>query len=711
MILGLVTLLTALCISGIAAFYSIVGLTAIFAAAYWPIVVMGGVLEMGKVVTTLWLHYNWERAEWKIKSYLVTAVGVLMLITSMGIFGFLSKAHLEQAVPSGDIQAQVSLFDEKIKTQRDNIDSARKALVQLDSAVDQTMARTTDDTGATKSANLRRSQQRERARLQTDIDGAQKQITILQEQRAPIASQFRKVEAEVGPIKYIAALIYGDKADQNMLEAAVRWVIIIIVFVFDPLAIVLILAATTSIDWSKLDRRKNKQEKLEEAKEEARMQSELEESLADLKRHEEQKQTEQDIVELLENAKELTKAECAIEFEKVRLADAEYFESRLQHSLHVTSEELHEKTIDQLHREEEVAEVATILAKMTDQVNDLTSYINELEEDVSTTLYREGSLQIDLKTMIDEYDVLLDQKQLLDESFKQAQTELQSFDEVIRQMGVLQELLDKKDIEIGKLKAMVEEDHESIKNILLKKEEELTHLQGHIHTTLDAKNTQIESLKLAVKQEQTSATERLQIKDDEIRELQSVLLQTATVKDEEIAILANKLANKEIAMADALTTLQEPLPAEFNKVLHDNLWELYEETPIELPPDIMDEKDVPEASPMPLPVRRNIEIPNLNAISDNFPLGGNASFGINFPNNPVKGDLFLRVDYMPSKLFKWSDSRWIEVDKSNTDTFAYDQEYIKLLVQKISSGEYDIDELSVTEQEQVAQYLKQNPNT
>jgi hypothetical protein len=665
MVLGLITLLTALCISGIAAFYSIVGLTAIFAAAYWPIVVMGGVLELGKVVTTLWLHYNWERASWKIKSYLVTAVCVLMLITSMGIFGFLSKAHLEQAVPSGDIQAQVSLFDEKIKTQRDNIESARKALTQLDSAVDQTMARTTDDTGATKSANLRRSQQKERARLQKDIDDAQKGITALQEERAPIASKFRKVEAEVGPIKYIAALIYGDKADQNMLEAAVRWVIIIIVFVFDPLAIVLILAATTSIDWSKIDRRKIKQEKLEEA----RMQSELDESIAKLQHHEEHSKSEEDISALIEQAIEITRAECAAEAEKIRLADAEYFASRLHHSLQVTNEELQEKTLDQLHREEEIAEVATILANMTDQVNELTSTINNMEEEVSTTLSREGTLQSDLQTMIKEYDELLAQKHLLDTAFEGAKDELQSMDEIVRQMGILQELLDTKDTEISQL-------------------------QTHIHDELETKNAEISTLKT---------------------ELQTIT-DASTIKDEEITILANKLASKDIAMMDALATLQEPLPVEFNKVLHDNLWELYEETPEILPPDQMDEKDVPEAevSSIPvisvtLPVKHDVVAPTFTAIADNFPMGGNASFGIAFPTNPAKGDLFLRVDYMPSKLFKWSDARWIEIDKSNTETFAYDQEYIKLLVQKISSGEYDIDELSQTEQDQVAEYLKQNP--
>jgi hypothetical protein len=167
----------------------------------------------------------------------------------MGVFGFLSKAHLDQAIPSGDVAAKVQIFDDKIKTQQDNIKTARAALTQMDSAVDQTMSRSTSEQGADKAASLRRSQSRERSALQNDISKAQKEITILQEQRAPVASEMRKVEAEVGPIKYIAALIYGDNPEANVLEKAVRWVIILIVIVFDPLALTLLLAATKTFEW------------------------------------------------------------------------------------------------------------------------------------------------------------------------------------------------------------------------------------------------------------------------------------------------------------------------------------------------------------------------------------------------------------------------------------------------------------------------------
>lgn len=251
MFLSYITLAVALSLSVIAAFYSIAGLAAIFAAAVVPIIVMGSILELGKVVVTLWLHEYWRQCRFLMKAYLVPAVAVLMLITSMGIFGFLSKAHSDQSMISGDVQAKIAVYDEKIRTERENIDANRKALKQLDEAVDQVMGRSTSETGAERAVQIRRSQQKERGRLLSEIAESQKRIAALNEERAPIAAEVRKVEAEVGPIKYIAALVYGDNTDANLLEAAVRWVIILLVVVFDPLAIMMLLAATESLKWEK----------------------------------------------------------------------------------------------------------------------------------------------------------------------------------------------------------------------------------------------------------------------------------------------------------------------------------------------------------------------------------------------------------------------------------------------------------------------------
>lgn len=243
------TLLVALSLSSVAAWYSIIGLTAIFAGAVIPVIIMGSILEVGKITTTVWLRKYWHRAGWVLKLYLVPAVIALALLTSMGIFGFLSKAHMDSGIATGDSQSKLALYDEKIKTQRDNIELARKALTQMDAQVDQMLGRTDSDKGAERAVAIRKQQAKERASLQNDIGAAQKEISKLNEERAPIAAENRKIEAEVGPIKYIAALIYGDNADANMLEAAVRWVIILLVVVFDPLAIALVLAANASKEW------------------------------------------------------------------------------------------------------------------------------------------------------------------------------------------------------------------------------------------------------------------------------------------------------------------------------------------------------------------------------------------------------------------------------------------------------------------------------
>ena len=247
------TLLVALSLSAVAAFYSIIGLTAIFAGAVIPVIIMGCILEVAKLTTTVWLRKYWKKAGWILKSYLVPAVITLAFITSLGIFGLLSKAHIDQGVGGGDVSAKVSLIDEKIKTQRENIKASREALAQMDMQVNNVIIKGDSEKSAERSVLIRRQQTKERGILTKEIDTANNLIGKLNEERAPIASQQRKVEAEVGPIKYVAAMIYGDNLDANLLEKAVRWVIILLVLVFDPLAVALLLAANQSRDWENED--------------------------------------------------------------------------------------------------------------------------------------------------------------------------------------------------------------------------------------------------------------------------------------------------------------------------------------------------------------------------------------------------------------------------------------------------------------------------
>jgi hypothetical protein len=251
MILAILLLLSGLTISAVAIYYSVAGLVAIFSAAAIPIMVMGISLEVGKLVIASWVKARWQQVPMIMRYYAIFAVAILMVITSLGIFGFLSKAHSDQTLVSGDVQSKIAVYDEKIKTAKDNIDANRKALKQMDEAVDQVMGRSNDEKGADKAVAIRRGQQKERARLQSEIASEQKTIAAISEERAPIAAEVRKVEAEVGPIKYIAAFIYGDNPDANVLERAVTWVIILIVIVFDPLAVVMLLAAQMTFGWVK----------------------------------------------------------------------------------------------------------------------------------------------------------------------------------------------------------------------------------------------------------------------------------------------------------------------------------------------------------------------------------------------------------------------------------------------------------------------------
>jgi len=250
-LIAYLALLSGLSISAVAIYYSVAGLVSIFSAAVIPIIVMGVVLEVSKLIATMWLKINWTRAPYFIKAYMSAAIVVLMIITSMGIFGFLSKAHSDQSLVSGDVQSKIAIYDEKIKTAKENIEANRKQLKQMDEAVDQVMGRSSDEKGADKANAIRKSQQRDRSALAKDTEANQKLIAKLNDEAAPIRAEVRKVEAEVGPIKYIAAFIYGDNPDANVLEKAVTWVIIIIVAVFDPLAVILLLASQYSFQWFK----------------------------------------------------------------------------------------------------------------------------------------------------------------------------------------------------------------------------------------------------------------------------------------------------------------------------------------------------------------------------------------------------------------------------------------------------------------------------
>ena len=361
--LGFITFLSALTISAVAIYYSVAGLAAIFAAAVIPIIIMGVSLEVGKLVTAVWLHRNWTRAVWWLKTYLAIAVFVLMFITSMGIFGYLSKAHIEQTSMSQEQVALITSLDDKlarseakisrwqtemdrllggedirvdnlidreqveldkinalIKAEKDDIrkdfdkqielqnkrieqakerkeadiqaakdrfegsfgggakfdeavekakanelavaSSAQREIRNINSQLNDALAKVdakyADDIKAIQDriqdlrgqANAKTEDLDARiTELETFIDKEQNIIDNVREEKFTYEKTYRQLEAEVGPIKYIAEFIYGEQADQSLLEAAVRWVIIIIIFVFDPLAVLLLIASQYTFHW------------------------------------------------------------------------------------------------------------------------------------------------------------------------------------------------------------------------------------------------------------------------------------------------------------------------------------------------------------------------------------------------------------------------------------------------------------------------------
>tara|TARA_B100000902_G_scaffold117850_1_gene118480 strand:- start:536 stop:1594 length:1059 start_codon:yes stop_codon:yes gene_type:complete len=262
----ILTFFSAISISVIAAGYSIIGLATIFAGAYVPIIAMGSALEVGKLVAASWLYNNWQNSlvPKTIKAYLTTAVIVLIFITSMGIFGFLSKAHLDSVQPQANFTIQTSLIDKQIKQEERNIKRAEDTLLQLDKSIEVYL----ENDYATRGLKERRKQEEERNLLKEEIKNSTNKISELYKEKSIIELDQQKIEAEVGPLKYIAELIYGENAKDHFDEA-VRYAIMVLIFVFDPLAVLLLIAANISLrTWknARAEKKKIEDEKKNNAK-------------------------------------------------------------------------------------------------------------------------------------------------------------------------------------------------------------------------------------------------------------------------------------------------------------------------------------------------------------------------------------------------------------------------------------------------------------
>jgi hypothetical protein len=241
--LTILLFLSGIAVSIIGAAYSIIGLASLFAGAYWAVVSMGITLEIAKLVTVSWLYRNWESKLLPnpIRMYLTSAVLMLMFITSVGIFGFLSKAHLDQATPNTGNRLLVKNIERQIESEKKSLDGAQKIIDQLDKALDKVI-----DKDADKGLAERQKQQNERNRANNLIANSSKKITDLSNQKLKLDKDQLAIDKDIGPFKYVAELIYGDSMDGN-LDRAVRLVIICLILVFDPLAVLMLIAFNVSI--------------------------------------------------------------------------------------------------------------------------------------------------------------------------------------------------------------------------------------------------------------------------------------------------------------------------------------------------------------------------------------------------------------------------------------------------------------------------------
>ena len=242
MFFGLLTLLVALAISTVAAYYSIVGLMAIFAGAKLAIAIMGVVLEIGKLVVASWTFQNWKTSPVSIRYYFVISVIILMFITSLGIFGFLSRAHIEQSNPTSLLEERIERIDLKVEQKNGQIQRYQSRLNTLDDALQRYIELGAISKGLRKIGEM----DNETSLLKTKIEGLENEIDELTDRKYGLKTKVNLAEVEVGPIRYVASMLY-DEVNDSQLEEAVRWIIILLIFVFDPLAVMLVIAANISL--------------------------------------------------------------------------------------------------------------------------------------------------------------------------------------------------------------------------------------------------------------------------------------------------------------------------------------------------------------------------------------------------------------------------------------------------------------------------------
>ena len=648
MILSYLLLISGLSISAIAEYYSIMGLMAIFSAAPGPIAIMGISLGVGKLVMASWIKQYWARIPRAMRAYGLVSVSILMMITSIGCFGYLSKAHNDQNLVSGDVGAKLAIYDEKIKTARDNIEADRKQLAQMDAAFDQVMSRSSDEKGADKANAIRNSQKRDRAALAKDIEANQTVISKINDEAAPIRAENRKVEAEVGPIKYIAAFIYGVAPDASMLERAVTWIIIMIVIVFDPLAVIMLLASQMTFGWKR----------------------EIRESRA---RADEDGMVDSDPT-IMPPPKTIFNV-FADALEK-RINDFHSLKERFKRRPK-PAPVMVEPTLDAAPTIKE-GEFSPYVPHQTlvDALNDPGEWT---EKDIDAI--NEELMQA-VEPFEPEYVIVEDADDEVDDHPFRGKGELPSIPMTASYMQpkTSKEIVRDRLIEL-------------VPGIELEPIEPPV-----VPTPITPFTFEI------VDNEPETTVEETPVPQEPIL-ITRIAYPESNKENWVVAPIIEE--PEEVTWTPATPTDEEQAVQQLKDVGY--LTETGEVNPEYVPNEegIAPEEEIKF---YPMEERPGDYVSSLEADNAPVDLGepANIGFGNAFPTNPKKGDTYLRTDFLPNRLFKFNSFKWIQVDKDNLDVYAYEEEYIKHLINSIEAGTYDPESLTETEKEQIAEYLGKN---
>jgi hypothetical protein len=706
MILGLITLFIAVTISVVAAYYSILGLTAIFAAAFWPIVVMGGALEAGKIMATIWLHKNWERAGLQYKLYLVPAVILLMFLTSMGIFGFLSKAHIDQTASSQESVAQVERIGKEVARQQDIANRAQQTLTRLEST----------GTGADANVNNQIKLEQERidsslARIQPAIDEQQR---IIDTQTKLYQDEIKKIDDQLAQLQRFidakevdkAQAMVGTKADGNWgpgTAAAVRnWQAR--------------KQQERQVSLAKLEEANNNptiraaRDEIARVRKTAEAQVAQSNQLIDRLRQQLGKTNQQELATALtEQQQRLRDANTEIDRlteQKYRL-EAEYRKLEAEVGpVKYIAEFIYGDQTDKNLLEHAVRWVILLIVVVFDPLALVLILAATKQIEWVQSVRREKQQQIDIRDENAELVVhYRDQLTQLDRQTQDLQQQITQRDvDVARLTQTLAAITAKRDhwqSEYEKMVSQLTEAHDQlVANVNARHDHEVA--QAEYRERIDQSQEHVMHLNQQM-QELTAELEQKQIRlreqELELIEVRSNYLSLDTdfqsmIADRERALTREHQQHETIEkLINDITTLKteienltmvaiQPPPvvpeaAQPNKVV-----------PEPVPETVLNPKVIPEPEPEPVVPATEVDL----------------GFGIDFPDEPNRGDLFLRVDFKPSRLFKWNDMQWIQVSKHTTDSYLNNPEYIDFLIDKLRSREYDWDDLNAAEQEQINLY-------